>query len=46
MANFVYNIALGRVAEFYNRVKTDDPPNSALVIVVLSQTGIETDAVL
>ena len=46
MANFVYNIALGRVAEFYNRVKTDDPINSALVIVVLSQTGIETDAVL
>lgn len=46
MANFVYNIALGRVAEFYNRVKTDDPANSALIIMVLSQTGIETDAVL
>lgn len=46
MANFVYNIGLGRVAEFYNRVDTNDPTNSALVLVVLSATGIETDAVL
>ena len=46
MANFVYNIALDRVAELYNRVDTNDPANSALVIVILAQSGIETDAVL
>jgi len=46
MSNFVFNIAKGRVAEFYNRVKTDDPANSALVILVLATTGLEADAVL
>lgn len=46
MADFVYNIAKGRVAELYNRVDTNDPANSALVIVVLAASGIETDAVL
>ena len=38
MADFVYNIAKGRVAEFYNRVQTDDPANSALVLVVVNST--------
>jgi len=46
MANQVFNIALGRVAELYNRVDTNDPVNAGLVVVVLSATGIETDAVL
>jgi hypothetical protein len=46
MADFVYNIGKGRVAELYNRVDTNDPANSALVVVVLAQSGIETDAVL
>ncbi len=46
MANFVFNIAKGRVAEFYNRVKTNDPAASGLVLVVLATTGLETDAVL
>jgi hypothetical protein len=46
MSNFVFNIAKGRVAEFYNRVKTDDPANSALIILVLATTGLEADAVL
>lgn len=46
MANFVFNVAKGRVAEFYNRVQTNDPANSALVAVVLATTGLETDAVL
>ncbi len=36
MANFVYNIAKGRVAEYYNRVQTNDPANSALVIVAIN----------
>lgn len=46
MADFVFNIAKGRVAELYNRVDTNDPTNSALVVVVLATSGIETDAVL
>lgn len=46
MANFVFNIAKGRVAEFYNRVDVDDPANSALIIVALQTTGLESDATL
>jgi hypothetical protein len=46
MPDQVFNIALGRVAELYNRVDTNDPANSALVIVVLNASGVETDAVL
>lgn len=46
MANIVFNIALGRAAELYNRVDTNDPANSALVVIVLATAGIETDTVL
>jgi hypothetical protein len=46
MADQVFNIALGRVAELYNRVDTNDPTNSAIIIEVLATSGIETDAVL
>lgn len=46
MADFVFNIAKGRVAEFYNRVDTNDPTNSALVVVVLATSGLESDATL
>ena len=46
MTDQVFNIALGRVAELYNRVDTNDPANAVLVIVVLATSGIETDAVL
>lgn len=46
MADFVFNIAKGRVAEFYNRVDSNDPAASALIIVVLATAGLETDAVL
>lgn len=46
MADQVFNIALGRVAELYNRVDTNDPANSALIIAVLATAGIESDAVL
>lgn len=44
MANQIFNIALGRVAELYNRVDTNDPANSALVIVAINTTA--SDAVL
>lgn len=46
MADFAFNIAKGRVIEYYNRVKSNDPANSAFIIVVLATTGLETDAVL
>lgn len=46
MANFVFNIAKGRVGEFYNRVKGNDPANSAFILVPLEFTGIVSDATL
>jgi len=46
MANFIYNVALGRVAELYNRVDTNDPTNAAIIIAVLATSGIESDATL
>jgi hypothetical protein len=46
VADFVFNIAKGRVAELYNRVDTNDPTNSALIIVVLATSGLESDATL
>lgn len=44
MADFVYNIAKGRVAELYNRVDSNDPANSALIIAVFNTSA--TDATL
>jgi hypothetical protein len=46
MADFVFNIAKGRVAELYNRVDSNDPANSALIVVALLSSGIESDATL
>ena len=46
MANIVFNIAKGRVVELYNRVKSNDPANSALILVPIETSGLETDATL
>jgi len=46
MANIIFNIALGRVVELYNRVDSNDPANSAIIIALLAASGIESDAVL
>lgn len=46
MANIVFNIAKGRVVEFYNRVKSNDPANAAFVIVPIETAGLEADATL
>jgi hypothetical protein len=43
MADFVFNIAKGRVAELYNRVDVSDPTNAVLVVSVIDAGG-ETDA--
>lgn len=46
MANIVFNIAKGRVAELYRRVENADPATCALVVVPIETTGLEADAVL
>lgn len=46
MADQVFNIALGRIAEFYVRVDGNDPANSAFIILILATSGIESDATL
>lgn len=46
MANFVFNIGKGRVVEYYNRVKGNDPAASKLVIMILATTGLEAQSVL
>jgi hypothetical protein len=46
MANIVFNIAKGRVAELYNRVKSNDPANSAIIIIPIETSGLEADSVL
>ncbi len=38
MAAGVFNIAKGRVNEYLNRVDSDDPTNSALIVVLLKVT--------
>lgn len=43
MANFVYNIAKGRVVEFFNRVDSNDPSPSAIILIPLSASGTEAE---
>lgn len=44
MADLVFNIAKGRITELYHRVKSNDPANSALIVIPIS-AGTVTDAV-
>jgi hypothetical protein len=46
MADIVFNIAKGRVIELYNRVESNDPANSAIVLVPIETSGLEADATL
>jgi hypothetical protein len=46
MANIVFNIAKGKVAAYYDRVEGNDPANSALVLVPIETSGLESDATL
>jgi hypothetical protein len=46
MAHIVFNVAKGRVVEYYNRVKSNDPANSALILIPIETTGLESDATL
>ena len=46
MAQIVFNVALGRSVELYNRVKSSDPANCALILVPIETSGLESDATL
>lgn len=45
MADGVFNIAKGRVAELYNRVDSNDPTNSALIVVLLKTAAADATLV-
>lgn len=42
--NYAFNVAKGRGVELYNRVKSNDPANSALILIPLSVQGSEAEA--
>lgn len=46
MANFVFNVGLGRSAEFFNRIDSNDPAAAELVVMLLAASGVESDATL
>jgi hypothetical protein len=46
VAHIVFNIAKGRVVEYYNRVKSNDPANSALILIPIETSGLQSDATL
>ncbi len=45
MADLVFNIAKGRVVELFNRVDTNDPTNSALILIPVDVAAV-SDATL
>lgn len=45
MADLVFNIAKGRMVEWYDRVDSNDPANSAFVVVAIDANG-DTDATM
>lgn len=44
--NQSFDVSLGREVEFYSRVDSNDPANSALILLVLASSGLEADSVL
>lgn len=46
MAHIVFNVSKGRVKEYYARVKGNDPANSAIILVPIETSGLESDATL
>lgn len=45
MSDFVFNVSKGRIVEYYNRVKNNDPATSAFVIVPVDVAAV-TDATI
>lgn len=46
MADFIYNQAKGKLGEWAARVIANDPANSALIVALLAESGVESDATL
>lgn len=46
MANVIFNVARGRIRQYYDNVDGNNPANSALIIVPIEATGLEADATL
>jgi len=46
MAASIFNISKGRWGEFYYRVKNNDGANSAIIVLALATSGLESDATL
>lgn len=46
MANFTFNVALGRVRQYFNNVDSGSPANSRIICVPIETAGIEADATL
>lgn len=46
MADFVYNQAKGKLGEWAARVNANDPANSVLLVALIAESGVETDATL
>lgn len=44
MADFIFNVALGRVSEFAQRVDSGDPAGARFVVLLLASTGLEAEA--
>lgn len=44
MANYAFNIVKGRAVELHNRVESNDPAASALILVPLSASDTEANA--
>lgn len=46
MADFVFNQAKGKLAEWASRINANEPANSAFIIALLAATGVQEDSVL
>jgi hypothetical protein len=44
MANYLFNISKGRAIEFFGRVDSNDPANSAIILVPCSASDTEANA--
>ncbi len=46
MSSIVFNIAKGAVAAYYDRVKSNDPSTSALILIPIETSGLPADSAL
>lgn len=46
MADLVFNIAKGKVGQYFQNVDSGSPANSRIIVVPIETTGIEADATL